>query len=174
MIIDLSQIPIDLLVNGIFPLIGVWLGYFVTKNSHIFQRSYDRKSDLLIDLYKEVVKLEFALKKYVHFTGAETGQYSIERKIEELNNIKKDFNAFQNKFWEVEIILDNNIVEKINQFRETYISITSKLVISNISQQQRDYKQSFDGWDKSFELVRTDLAEIKEGLKSEFKRALEN
>jgi len=172
--IFLYQIPISLLVNGLFSLVGVWLGYFVTKNSHIFQRSYDRKSDLLIDLYKEVVKLEFALKKYVHFTGAETGQESSDKKTKELNNIKNNFNTFQHKFWEVEIILDDNIIGKINKFRDIYIDIISKLTTSNYSKQLQDHSQSFDYWEKSFELVRTSLAEIKESLKSEFKRALKN
>ena len=166
------EITISLLINGSLALLGVVLGHFVTKHTHIFQRSYERKSDLIIDLYKKVVRLEFALKKYVHFTGAETGQDSIERKIEELNDIKRDFQTFQHKFWEVEIILEDSSVEKINKFLQSYISITSKLSVSNISQQLRDHGQSFDSWDKSFQLVSTDLAKIKEELKSEFKRAL--
>jgi hypothetical protein len=166
------ETTINLLVNGSLALLGVVLGHFVTKYTHIFQRSYERKSDLIIDLYKEVVRLEFALKKYVHFTGAETGQDSIERKIEELNNIKRDFQTFQHKFWEVEIILEDSSIEKINKFLQSYISITSKLSVSNISQQLRDHEQSFDNWDKSFQLVSTNLAKIKEELKNEFKNAL--
>ena len=166
------ETTINLLVNGSLALLGVVLGHFVTKHTHIFQRSYERKSDLLIDLYKEVVRLEFALKKYVHFTGAETGEDSIQRKIEELNNIKKDFQSFQHKFWEVEIILEDDSIEKIDKFLQTYISITSKLSVSNISQQLRDHGQQFDNWDKSFQLVSTDLAQIKGELKSEFKHAL--
>lgn len=166
------ETTINLLVNGFLALLGVVLGHFVTKYTHIFQRSYERKSDLIIELYKEVVRLEFALKKYVHFTGAETGQDSIQRKIEELNNIKKDFQTFQHKFWEVEIILEDSLIEKINKFLQSYISITSKLSVSNISQQLRDNEQSFDNWDKSFQLVSTDLAKIKEELKNEFKNAL--
>lgn len=162
----------NLLINGSFVLLGVVLGHFVTKHTHIFQRSYERKSDLIIDLYKEVVRLEFALKKYVHFTGAETGQDFIERKIEELNNIKKDFQTFQHKFWEVEIILEDGSIEKINKFLKTYISITSKLSASNISQQLRDHEQSFDNWDESFQLVSTNLVQIKEELKNEFRCAL--
>ncbi len=166
------ETTINLLVNGSLTLLGVVLGHFVTKHTHIFQRSYERKSDLIIDLYKEVVRLEFTLKKYVHFTGAETGQDSIERKIEELNGIKRDFQTFQHKFWEVEIILEDSSIEKINKFLQSYILITSKLSVSNISQQLRDHGQSFDDWDKSFQLVSTDLAQIKGELKSEFKRAL--
>lgn len=166
------ETTINLLINGSLALLGVLLGHFVTKHTHIFQRSYERKSDLIIDLYKEVVRLEFALKKYVHFTGAETGQDSIDRKIEELNNIKRDFQTFQHKFWEVEIILEDSSIEKINKFLQSYISITSKLSVSNISQQLRDHGQSFDNWDTSFQLVSTDLAKIKEELKNEFKQAL--
>ena len=166
------EITISLLINGSLALLGVVLGHFVTKHTHIFQRSYERKSNLIIDLYKEVVRLEFALKKYVHFTGAETGQDSIERKIEELNDIKRDFQTFQHKFWEVEIILEESSIEKINKFLQSYILITSKLSVSNISQQLRDHGQQFDNWDKSFQLVSTDLTKIKEELKNEFKSAL--
>jgi len=89
-----------------------------------------------------------------------------------LNNIKKDFQTFQHKFWEVEIILEDSSIEKINKFLQSYILITSKLSTSNISQQLRDHGQSFDNWDKSFQLVSTDLAKIKEELKNEFKSAL--
>jgi|GEM_PF-1852342 len=166
------ETTINLLINGSLALLGVVLGHFVTKHTHIFQKSYERKSDLIIDLYKEVVRLEFALKKYVHFTGAGTGQDSINKKIEELNNIKKDFQIFQHKFWEVEIILEDSSIEKINKFLQSYISITSQLSVSNISQQLQDYKQSFDDWDKSFQSVSTDLTKIKEELKNEFKQAL--
>lgn len=166
------ETTINLLISGSLTLLGVALGHYVTKRTHIFQKSYERKSDLIIELYKEVVRLEFALKKQVHFTGAETGQDSINKKIEELNNIKKDFQTFQHKFWEVEIILEDSSIEKINKFLQSYISITSKLSVSNISQQLRDYKQSFDNWDKSFQSVSTDLAKIKEDLKNEFKQAL--
>jgi len=160
------------IINGFITLLGVALGHYVTKHAHIFQKSYERKSDLIIDLYKEVVRLEFELTKYIHFTGAETGQNSINKKIEELNNIKKDFQNFQHKFWEVEIILEDNSIEKINKFLQSYISITSKLSVSNISQQLQDNEQSFDSWDKSFQLVSNDLVKIKEELKKEFKQAL--
>jgi len=163
---------ISLLINGSLTLLGVVLGHFVTKATHIFQRNYERKSDLIVDLYKEVVRLEFALKKYVHITGSKTGQDSMEGKIDELSNIKNDFQKFQHKFWEVEIILEESTVEKINQFLQTYIAITSKLSVSNISQQLRDHGQSFDKWNESFEAVSNDLVKVKEELKKDFKNAL--
>jgi len=166
------ETTINLLINGSLALLGVVLGHFVTKHTHIFQKSYERKSDLIIDLYKEVVRLEFALKKYVHFTGAETGEDSINKKIEELNNIKKDFQTFQHKFWEVEIILEDSSIEKINKFLQSYISITSKLSVSNISQQLGDFNKSFDDWDKSFQLVSSELVQIKDELKKEFRKTL--
>ena len=163
---------ISLLINGSLALFGVVLGHFVTKRTHIFQKNYERKSDLIIDLYREVVRLEFELKKYVHFTGAETGEDSVERKINELNTIKSNFQSFQHKFWEVEIILEESTIEKINKFLQTYIAITSKLSMSN-RQQQRGYDdQSFDKWDESFNAVSGDLVKIKEDLKKEFRCAL--
>ena len=163
---------INLLINGSLALLGVLLGHFVTKHTHIFQRSYERKSDLVIDLYKEVIRLEFVLKKYVHFTGAETDQDSIQEKIDELNNIKMDFQNFQHKFWEVEIILEDSTIEKINKFLQMYILITSKLSVANISQQLRDNGQQFDKWNESFNAVSGDLVKIKEDLKKEFKCVL--
>ena len=163
---------INLLVSGSLTLLGVVVGHFVTKYTHIFQKVYDRKSDLIIDLYKEVVRLEFALKKYVHFTGAETGNDSIDRKIKELNTIKNDFQSFQHKFWEVEIILEDKTVEKINKFLQVYIAITSKLSVSQVNQQLGDFGKSFDQWDESFTSVSADLAKIKADLKKEFKDAL--
>ena len=163
---------VNLLINGSLALLGVLLGYFVTKYTYVFQRNYERKSDLIIDLYKEVVRLEFELKKYVHFTGAEIGKDSVERKISELNIIKSNFHSFQHKFWAVEIILEEGTIEKINKFLQTYITITSKLSASHISQQLGDHGQSFDKWDESFSVVSGDLIKIKEDLKKEFRHAL--
>lgn len=162
----------NLLINGSLALLGVVLGHFVTKYTHIFQKNYERKSDLVIDLYKEVVRLEFELKKYVHFTGAETGKDSVEKKINELNTIKNNFQSFQHKFWEVEIILEDSTIEKINKFLQTYITITSKLSVSHISQQLGDHRESFDKWNESFKEVSGDLVKIKEDLKKEFRYAL--
>ncbi len=45
---------INLLINSSVALLGVVLGHFVTKYTHIFQRSYERRSDLIIDLYKKL------------------------------------------------------------------------------------------------------------------------
>ena len=163
---------INLLINGPLALLGVVLGHFVTKHTHIFQKNYERKSDLVIDLYKEVVKLEFELKKYVHFTGAETGKDSVEKKINELNITKSNFQSFQHKFWEVEIILEDSTIEKINKFLQIYIAITSNLSVSHITQQLGEYRQSFDKWNESFRAVSGDLVKIKEDLKKEFRRAL--
>jgi hypothetical protein len=166
------ETTINLLISGSLTLLGMALGHYVTKRTHIFQKSYERKSDLIIELYRKVVRLELALKKYVHFTGAERGQDSIGKKIQELNNIKKDFHTFQHKFWEVEIILEDSSIEKINKFLQSYGSIISNLSVSNISQQLRDNRNSFDNWDKSFQSVSNDLAKIKEDLKNEFKQEL--
>lgn len=166
------ETAINLLINGSLALLGVVLGNFVTKHTHIFQKNYERKSDLVIDLYKEVVRLEFELKKYIYFTGAEMGKDSVEKKINELNAIKSNFQSFQHKFWEVEIILEDSTIEKINKFLQTYIAITSKLSVSHISQQLGDHGQSFDNWDESFNAVSGDLVKIKEDLKKEFRCTL--
>lgn len=163
---------INVLLTSSVGMIGVIVGHFVAKHNHVFQKVYDRKSNLIIDLYKQVVRLEFAIKKYVYFTGAETGENSNNKKIEELNIIKGDFQCFQHKFWEVEIILEDSTVEKINKFLETYIAITAKLSVSQMNQQLRDFNRSFDKWNESFDSVSGDLAKIKEELKKEFRDVL--
>lgn len=163
---------INLLINGSIALLGVVLGHFVTKNTYIFQKNYERKSGLVIDLYKEVVKLEFELKRYINFIGAEATEDSIERKINELNIIRDNFQSFQHKFWEVEIILEDSTINKINEFLQVYITITSKLSVSHIGQQLGDHKQSFDKWEESFNMVSDDLKKIKVDLRKEFRSAL--
>lgn len=159
-------------MRGVIAIIGVVAGYYIAKDKYIFQKTYDRKLTLITDLYQQIVRLEFELKKYVHFVGAETSQESIDKKRESLNKIKADFQQFQHKFWEVEIILDESTIKQIESFLSKYIEITSKLSVSNISQQLGDLNQSFDGWDKSFELVSSDLAQIKNELKKEFRKTL--
>ena len=163
---------IALLINGSLGLLGVVVGHFVTKHTYIDQRSYERKSDLITDLYKEVVRLEFELKKYLHFIGADLSGESLEEKRKSLSKIKSDFQLFQHKFWEVEIILDDDVIKTIQEFLTKYIQITSKLSVSNLVQQQGDTNYSFEQWDESFKLATSDLVKIKEDLKEEFKRAL--
>lgn len=166
------SIIIDWLMRGAIAIIGVAAGYYIAKDKYIFQKIYDRKLDLIADLYQQIVRLEFELKRYVHFEGAETGQDSIDKKREALNKIKGDFQQFQHKFWEVEIILDESTIEKIQSFLNQYIAITSKLTVSNMQQQRGYADQSFDDWDQSFTMVSSGLAEIKNDLKKEFRKTL--
>ena len=169
-----TSIIIDWLMRGSIAIIGVVVGYFIAKDKYIFQKTYDRKLTLITKLYQQIVRLEFELKKYVHFVGAETNQDAIEKKREALNKIKIDFQQFQHKFWEVEIILDESTIEKIQSFLNTYIGITSKLSVSNMVQQSGHSDQSYvyDAWDQSFELVSSDLTKIKNELKKEFRGTL--
>jgi len=161
-------------MDGSIAIIGVVIGYFIAKNKYIFQKTYDRKLNLITDLYQQIVRLEFELKKYVHFEGAETGQDSIDKKREALNKIKTDFQQFQHKFWEIEIILDESTIEKIQSFLNTYIGITSKLSVSNRIERSGHSDQSYvyEAQDKSFEMVSSDLAQIKNELKKEFRKTL--
>ncbi|MBA3047703.1 hypothetical protein KKC83_05235 [Patescibacteria group bacterium] len=94
------------------------------------------------------------------------------KKIKSLNKIKSDFQQFQHKFWEVEIILDDSSINEINTFLKKYIEITSKLSRSNIEQQLRVHDQAFDSWNESFKLASSDLVEIKNGLRKEFRKIL--
>src|SRR3989344_3856396 len=168
------SVIIEWLMRGSIAIIGVVVGYFIAKDKYIFQKTYDRKLNLITDLYQQIVRLEFALKKYVHFEGAETGQDSIDKKRESLNKIKTDFQQFQHKFWEVEIILDESTIGKIQSFLNTYIAITSKLSVSNRIERSGHSDQSYvyKAQDKSFEMVSSDLAQIKNELKKEFRKTL--
>ncbi|KKS34560.1 MAG: hypothetical protein UU96_C0002G0002 [Parcubacteria group bacterium GW2011_GWC2_42_13] len=163
---------IDFLIKGSMPIVGVIVGYLIANKKYIFQKTYDQKLLCLIDLYKQIVRLEFVLKRYVHFIGAEMTKDSIDNKIETLNEIKKDFQKFQHGFWEMEIVLDDNTTDKIKKFLEKYIEITSKLTVSNINQQLGDLEQSNIKWNESFKLVSSDLIEIKDKIKIEFKKTL--
>ncbi|MEK7078307.1 MAG: hypothetical protein AAB911_01935 [Patescibacteria group bacterium] len=168
---DISTI-IDWLIRGSISIIGVVIGYFIAKDKYIFQKVYDQKLILITDLYQQIVRLEFELKEYVHFIGANMIQESINKKIESLNKIKTDFQQFQHKFWEIEIVLDDSTIGQIEEFLKKYIEITSKLSRSNIEQQLCARNEAFDSWDESFKLVSSDLVQIKDELKKEFRKTL--
>lgn len=160
------------IITGFFSITGLVVGFYFANKKHTFQKIYDQKLILIVDLYKQIIRLEFALKEYVHFVGAEMAEESISKKVEALNKIKMDFQKFQHKFWEVEIILDESTIKLINDFLKKYIEITVKLSSSNRQQQQGNSNYSFDSWNKSFKLISSDLPEIKSKLKEEFRRTL--
>jgi len=160
------------IISGLFAISGIIVGYFIGAKKYAFEKLYEQRLMCIKDLYKQVVILEFILKKYINFIGAETTKESINKKIESLNEVKKSFQKFQHKFWQEEIILDESTADQINIFLSKYIEITSKLVVSNISQQQGAYKEQFDYWDESYKLASSDLVKIKDDLKAEFKKTL--
>lgn len=163
---------VNWLMGGSVTVIGIIIGYFITKNEYTFQKRYDRKFVLITDLYQQVVRLEFELNKYLQTIGADLKQDSIDKKILALKEIKESFQEFQHKYWETEIILDENTIRKIQPFLTKYIEITSELSTANISQQLGDLNQSFDRWDKSFKSTSSELVPIKEDLKKEFRKTL--
>ena len=163
---------IDYLMKGSISIIGVIIGYFIAKNKYVFQKTYDRKSLLITELYAQIVQLEFELKKYIHFIGADMQADILEEKIKSLNSVRTKFHRFQHKFWEVEIILEDSSIQKINIFLNKYIEIMSKLSRSNREQQSRSSDEAFDSWDESFKLFDSDLLEIKNELKEDFKNNL--
>lgn len=160
------------IITGSFSILAMTIGYYIAARKYIFEKTYDRKLLYIMDFYKQIVNLEFAVKRYVHFIGADLKEESTNKRIEALNQIKSDFQKFQHEYWEVEIILNDDLVEKIEKFLRKYIEITSKLSRSNIEQQLHAYDDSFDSWDESFKLVTSDLVQIKNELKKDFKRTL--
>jgi len=171
-----AQETITQIIFGILPIIGtvigLMVGYFIARKRYAFEKTYEQKLLCLKGLYEQVVILEFMLKKYVHFVGADMKKEVMGERIKSLNEVKDNFQKFQHKFWQEEILLDEKIIEKINNFLTKYIEITSKLTVSNIQHQQGDIKESFNNWDESFGLVKNDLSEIKNRLKKEFRKTL--
>lgn len=168
-----TSIITNFLTIGLSSIIGGIIGYFIANKKYIFQKTYDQKLMHIIDLYKQIVNFEFILNEYVHFIGADTKKESIPERIEALNKIKKSFQEFQHKFWEVEIIFDDSTANQIGDFLKKYIEITSKLTVSNIQYQLDELKESIIEWDKSFKLVTSDLKEIRDKLKKEFRKTLQ-
>ncbi len=163
---------IDFLMKGSISIIGVIVGFFIAKNKYVFEKTYDRKSILITELYAEIIRLEFELKRYIYFIGADMQANILEEKIKSLNDIKVKFQKFQHKFWEIEIILDESSNDKIETFLKKYIEITSKLSRSHISQQLESSNKAFESWDESLKLFESDLVEIKNELKKDFKNNL--
>lgn len=160
------------IISGFFAVIGIFVGYFISTRRYAFEKIYDLKLVCLRDFFKRVVQLKFILDEYLYFIGADTKEGSIDKRIESLNKIKGNFQEFQHKFWEEEIILDEGTADQIDVFLKKYIIITSKLSAANIAIQLRDNEQAFKDWDESFKLASSDLVKIKDILKDEFRRTL--
>lgn len=160
------------LVSLLGPVIGLICGYFLARKKYAFEKIYELRLICIKDLHEQVVNLEFILKKYIQFVGADMKKESTNERISSLKEVKDSFQKFQHKFWREEIILDESTAESINDFLKKYIEITAKLTVSNIQHQQDDYGQSFDNWNKSFDLVQNDLVKIKNELKEKFRKTL--
>ena len=78
---EIVKIIVNFLMNGSITIMAVIVGYFIAKNKYVFQKTYDQKSILITELYIQIVRLEFELKKYIHFIGADMSDKSIEEKI---------------------------------------------------------------------------------------------
>lgn len=70
----------EIFFSGIFAIIGIIIGYFIGAQKHVFEKTYDLKLICIKDLYKQIVELEFILKKYVHFIGADFTEDLINKK----------------------------------------------------------------------------------------------
>lgn len=73
-------IIINFLMSGSVTIIGIVVGYYIGTKKYIFQKTYDQKLVCIIVLYKQIVNLEFILKEYIHFIGADTKKESIDKK----------------------------------------------------------------------------------------------
>src|SRR3989344_4008129 len=160
------------IITGLFSIAGTLLGYYLATSRHAFEKVYDRKLDCLAGFYKEVVNLEFILRHYATFTGAEHTPESIDKKRQELVEIENKLHKFQFSFWENEIILDDSTAVAINQFLTKYIEAFSKLLMSARAQKQNQDNTAYEFWDRSYELVFTDLKGIKDELKEDFRKVI--
>ena len=64
---------LDLILNSGFitGIIGVFVGYYVANKKYVFQKLYNKKLIHITNLYKQIVRLEFEIKRYAHFEGAD-------------------------------------------------------------------------------------------------------
>lgn len=166
---DGYDLVITLLINGAVTIFGGVIGYFIANQNYASQRIYDKKLSLISELYEKIIQLEFEIKKYVHFEGADFNLGSIQEKIDLLKKLKENFQKFQHKFWEIEIFLDDEMSLKINEFLKLYIEITSKLGSSLRSQQQHNSQEAYNSWEESFNKIAIDLLKLKSDLKKDFK-----
>lgn len=162
----------DQVITGLLTIGGTLLGYNLALSRHTFERVYDRKLDCLAKFYKEVVNLEFILRRYVTFTGADHSPESIEKKRSELIEIENKLHKFQFAFWENEIILDDSTAVAVNQFLTKYIEVFSKLLTSARIQKENQNNIAHEYWDKSYDLVFKDLRGIKDALKEDFRKVI--
>jgi len=165
-------IIIDSLMKASVFILSAALGYFIAKDKYVFQKTYDRKAVLLTELYVQIVQLEFKLKKYINDGNAGVTKNMTDENTNILDKIKIDFQKFQHKFWETEIILEEDLNKKIQDFLFKYCEITSKLSMSNTQQQRNSHGKAFNSWEDSFKLFDTDLVDIKNHLKKEFRKNL--
>jgi len=160
------------LIISSITIIGVVVGYLFRKQEYASQKIYDRKFEYLLNFYRDINDLIFSVNEYVHFVGADMTKENRQEKIYSMNKIKKSFQQFQHTFWSGEVILDDSTAERINNFLNKYIEITSQLRVSHISQQLRDDETAFRKWDESFQSVNEELPKIKKQIKAEFKESL--
>jgi len=137
----------NIIITSLLAIAGTVVGYYIGVKKYTFEKTYDQKLLCIINLYKQVVRLEFGIRRYVN-----QGQR------EELDGIKTAFQKFQHKFWEIEIILDESSIEKINKFRNKHLEITSKL--------------SGSSHDESLYSDISNLVKVKDELKKEFRKTL--
>ena len=159
---------------GILPIIGtvigLFVGYLVARKRYAFEKIYEQKLICLKELYKQIVNLEFMIKK--HINSNDNLEKTANEKMESLNKFKSSFEEFQYKFREMEIMLEEDNVDEIEKLVDVYNKIIPRLTASIFQGQvDKDY-QSDENWKSSFELIYSDLVKAKINLKKEFRKTL--
>ena len=169
-----TQEIITQIIFGILPIIGtvigLLVGYFVARKRYAFEKIYEQKLICLKDLYKQIVNLEFMIKR--HINSNDNSEKTANEKMESLNKFKSDFEEFQHKFREMEIMLEKDNIDKIEKFVDVCNETISKLTTSIFQGQVGKDYQSEENWKSGFELIYSDLAKAKINLKEEIRKTL--
>lgn len=55
------------IISGFFAILGIVIGHFIGAKKYAFEKIYDQKLVCIKYLYKQIVEIEFMLKKYIDF-----------------------------------------------------------------------------------------------------------
>ncbi|MCK4744529.1 hypothetical protein KAS41_00500 [Candidatus Parcubacteria bacterium] len=161
---------INTIIIGLLPIIGIFVGHRLSIKKYAFEKVYEQKLICLKELYKQIVNLEFMIKKYIN--SNDNPEKTAKEKMKSLDKFKSSFGEFKDKFREMEIMLEKDNVDKIEKFvdvcNETIFELTASIYKGQVG---KDY-QSEENWKSGFELIYPDLVKAKINLREEFRKTL--
>lgn len=168
-----EQILLGILTSlpGVF--IAAVVAYYFSQRKYTFERLHDKKLNYLEEIYGKIISLEKDLKKYVYTTGSMNSTEILTNRKAELKPIQNKFFELQEYFWKKEILLNNSSIIAIQSFVDTSVEILSKLQVSNISLEIKDFNTSDNQWNDAYKTMKGKLDEAKTELKNDFRKVIE-